>query len=88
MSHEEFAPYHIVRTDVPRAQGMGKFYDLGVAAATLDFLRRQFPDQEYCILDDGGVIDDSRIVRKATDTLGTVATFKRLPNLKIVRRAA
>ena len=88
-----WAPYHIVRTDLPRVQCGGKFHDLSIAASTLDFMRAHFPHQEWGILSDGGLLDDSKLPRSNSPLDDTDYVFKSLggprkPTFKILRKAA
>ena len=84
----DFAPYHLVRLDLPRVQGAGKFFDLGIAATSLDFMRRLLPECEWGILTDGGLLDDTKIRRKPLSDLSHELTTAAGPTFRVVRRAA
>lgn len=91
----DFAPhqYHVVRVDLPRVQGAGRFYDVGIAAATLDFLRKQVPEADWRILCDDGVLDDRKITRKPCrsadfDYLAKALGYLAKPSFHIVKKAA
>jgi hypothetical protein len=84
----DFAPYHLVRLDTPRAQGAGRFYDLGICAASLDFIRRHCPEGEWGILSDGGLVDDTKIKRTPMRGLPVDLNFTSAPPFKLLRKAA
>jgi hypothetical protein len=87
---EGFAPYHLVQLDTPALTCWGRSYDPGVLVATLDFLRKHFPENEWGILCDGGLLDDARIERKPFAPPGDcdLRTSEPKFKLKVLRRAA
>lgn len=92
----DFAPIHLVRTDAPVAQGLGRYFNLQIALHDLDAIRRTQPEHGFALVNDGGVIDDSKIEREPLAPFPDLdvlrqAAVERLPAkpfFKIVRKAA
>lgn len=57
-----FAPFHLVLCSNRTTMCCGLFHDLGVAASSLQFIRRQCPDDQWALVDDKGFVDDTKIV--------------------------
>jgi hypothetical protein len=69
----DFAPYRLVRTDLPRVQCYGRYYDRALILADLNHCRRRYPDNVWAVLWDGGVLEETEAVK---------------PQLKLLRKAA
>jgi hypothetical protein len=85
-------PYHLVRTDLPRAQGLGIYYDLGIAACDLDQARRLFPAHKWAIVCEQGIVNVNNVERKLPEPYGISPLLRNdalTPRrFKIVRKAA
>ena len=82
------APFHVVRTDLPRAECAGLFSDAGIAASTLDYLRLHFPEHKWAIVCAAGIVDDTTIRRKPLSPTGSYqAAAPILHQFKLLRAA-
>jgi len=80
----DWAPYHVVRTDLPCAECQGQYYDLRIALSMLRTESRHNKDKSYAIVWDGGILDEAA----AEDLLNKRATEKMNQHLKLLRKAA
>lgn len=55
----DFAPYHMVRLDLPQVQCLGRYYSRKLALADLNYNRRAFPDYTWGVLYDGGLLEET-----------------------------
>ena len=70
-----FAAYHLVRTDLPRVQCYGRYYNQALVLNDLRVCRERYPDKTWAVLWEGGLLEESE-----------QKTAK--PQLRILRRAA
>ena len=61
----DYAPFHMIRTENGKTQGVGLFHDLALGVASCRFMRQIAPGVGWAMMDERGVIDDSKIVPRA-----------------------